>query len=78
MVASYIKILKSSANFTKFLEEPMKTYEWLFLFHDHLCLNNQYAAGDVVSSTRKFKIHGTGFKFFVSIFQKLEKIIIQN
>ena len=39
MAASYIKILKSYA----FLEEPIKAYEWLFLFHDHfLCLDNLY------------------------------------
>ena len=28
-------MLKSSAKFTTFLEEPMKALEWLLLFHDH-------------------------------------------
>ena len=60
-----------------FLEEPMKVCKWLLLFNDHFkCLDNLYAAGDVVASTRKIKIHGSEFKFFVSIFQKLEEIII--
>ena len=55
MVASYVTILKS-ANFTKLFGG---TYERLLLFHDQFCLDNQYAAGDVVPSTRKFKIHGS-------------------
>ena len=51
------------------LEEPMKAHEWLLLFHDHIqCLDNLYAAGDVVPKTRKIKIHGSEFKFFVLIF----------
>ena len=31
---------------------------------------NLYAAGDVISSVRKVKRHGSEFKFFVSILQK--------
>ena len=31
-------------------------------------LDNQCAAGDVVSSTTKIKIRGSKFKFFVSVF----------
>ena len=65
MVASYIKILKSSANFTNVFRG---TYE-----------SPQVAASsDVVPSTRKIKIPGSQFKFFVSIFQKLEEIIISH
>ena len=65
MVASYKKLLKTSANFTKFFSG---TYERLLLLHDHfLCLDKQYAADDIVAGTRKFKIHGSEFKFFVSI-----------
>ena len=53
----------------------MKDNQWLFLFHDHfLCLDNQYAAGDVVPSTRKIEIYGPEFKSFVSIFQKIQVI----
>ena len=55
----------------------MKTHEWLLLFHnDFYCLDSLYAAGNVVPSTRKFKINGAGFKLSVSIFRKLEEIII--
>ena len=54
----------------------MKAYEWLFLFHGcFYCLDNLYAADDVVPSKRKIKIHGSEFKFFVSIIRKLEIII---
>ena len=28
-----------------------ETYERLHLFHEHFCLDNQYAAGDLVPST---------------------------
>ena len=31
----------------------MKVDECLLLFHDHFCLDNLYAASDVVRSTRK-------------------------
>ena len=59
-----------------FLEEPVKAHELLFLFHDHFyCLDNPYAVGNVVLSTRKIKMHVSEFKFFVSIFQKIEVII---
>ena len=55
----------------------MKAHEWLLLFHDHFqCLDNLYAAGDVIPSTMKINKHGSQFKFFVSIFQKLEEMII--
>ena len=50
----------------------MNAHEWLLLFR----LDNLNAAGDVVSSTRKIKIHRSEFKFFVSIFRKLEETII--
>ena len=79
MVASYMKILcifiylykyinlpilKSSVNFKKFLEGPMKAHKWLLLFQNHfLYLDNQCAAGDVVPSTRKIKMRGSEFKF---------------
>ena len=60
----------------KFLEEPMKTHEWLLPFHDHFCLDNYCAAGDVVPSTTEIQIPGSEFKFFVSISQKFKVIII--
>ena len=41
-----------------------------------ICLDKLYAAGDIVSTTRKIKIIGSEFEFFVSIFGKLEEIII--
>ena len=77
MAASYIKIIKSYVNFTNIL---IGTYEcprmaasisWpLLMFRCSL------DAVDVVPSTRKVKMHGSEFKFFVSIFRKLEEIII--
>ena len=48
----------------------------LHIMKAHKCSDNLYAAGDVVPSTRKIKIHGSEFKFFVSIFRKLEETII--
>ena len=55
----------------------MKTHKWLLPFHDHFqYLDNLYIAGGVVPSTRKIRIHGSKFKFFVSIFQKLKEIIL--
>ena len=75
MAAVYIKILKSYANFTNVFRGTYES-QWLLLFHDHFyCLDNPYAAGDAVPSAREIKIHGSEFKFFVSIFRKLEKII---
>ena len=66
MVASCIKISKAFADLQFF----KGTYERLLLLGDHfLRLDNQYVAGDVVSSTSKFKIHGSEFNF-VSIFWK--------
>ena len=57
----------------------MKANEWLLLFHDHLyCLDSLYPAGNAVPSTRKIKIRGSEFKFFVLVFQNVDKIIIQN
>ena len=68
MVASYIKTSKSSANFTNVLEEPMKTYKWLLLFHEHfLCLDNQCTASDVAPCTREIRIPGSELNFFASI-----------
>ena len=59
MAASYIKTSKSSANFANVLEEPMKTYKWLLLFHEHfLCLDNQCTASDVAPCTREIRILG--------------------
>ena len=46
------------------------------LFHYHFCLDNYFAADDVVPSTRKIKIRGSEFKLFVSIFRKIKEIII--
>ena len=47
----------------------MKAHKWLLLFHDHFeCLANLYAVGDIVPSTKKIKIYGSGLKFFVSVF----------
>ena len=70
MVASYIKMLASSAYFTN-------------VFRGHYesprvdaSISLSLAADDVVPSTRKIKIRGSEFKFFVSIFRKLKKIII--
>ena len=40
------------------------------------CLDNLCAAGDVVPSTSEIKISESEFKFFASIFRKLEEIII--
>ena len=48
----------------------MEAQKWLLLFHDNFCLDNLYAAGDAVSSTRKTKIHGSEFKFFCLDFPK--------
>ena len=57
----------------------MKLHEWILLFHDHFqYLDNQFAASDVVPSAREIRIPGSEFKFFVSIFRKLEEIIIKN
>ena len=57
----------------------MKARELLLVFHGHFqCLDNQCAVVDVISSTREIKIPGPEFKFFVSVFQKLEEIIIKN
>ena len=51
----------------------MKAHEWLLLFQDHFqCLDNLYAAGDVVPRTKKIKIHSSEFKLFPLIFRKLE------
>ena len=41
-----------------------------------ICYNKLYVSGDVVPSKRKINIHGSEFKFFVSIFRTLEEIII--
>ena len=71
MVASYIKKLKSSTNFTKFFRE---TYDRLLLFHDHFKrLDNQNVAGDVVPSTRKCKIHGSEFDSLSRFSENLRK-----
>ena len=79
MAASYIKTSKSSANFANVLEEPMKTYKWLLLFHEHfLCLDNQCTASDVAPCTREIRIPGSDLTFFVSISGQLEEIIIKN
>ena len=43
---------------------------------DEECLDKLYAAGDLVPSTKKIEIRGSKFKFFVSIFHKLEEITI--
>ena len=64
MVASYINILKSSANFSNVFRG---TYE-----------NQRMVAANVVPSTSKIKIPGSEFKLIVSIFRKLEEIIISN
>ena len=57
----------------------MKAREWLLLFYEHFqCLDNLHVTSYVVSSTKKIKIHGSEFKFFVSITRKLEEITIQN
>ena len=66
MVASYIKILKSCANFINNVRGNYESPRYL---------DKQCAAGDVVSSTRKIRIRGSKFKFFVSIFRKFEEII---
>ena len=55
----------------------MKAHEWLLLFHDvSQCLDWHCAVGNLVPSTRKIRIRGSEFKFFVSIFRKNMKIII--
>ena len=72
MAASYINILKSYANFTNlFLKETSQ---------------NQRMAASIslpllwisvlVASTRKIKIHGSEFTFFVLTFRNFEEIII--
>ena len=70
MVASYIKMLASSAYFTN-------------VFRGHYesprvdaSISLSLAADDVVPSTRKIKIRGSEFKLFVSIFRKIKEIII--
>ena len=74
MVASYLKTLKSSVNFTNIsggtYEAPQMTAS--------ICLDNECVADDVVPSTREIRIRGSEFKFFVSDFRKLEEIIIKN
>ena len=55
----------------------MKAQDWLLLFYDHFsCLDNPDAAGGLVPSTRKIKILGSEFILIVSIFRKIEEIII--
>ena len=57
----------------------MKAYENLLLLQVHFWfLDNEYAAGDVVPSTRRIKIQGSEFKLVVLIFQNPEKIDIWN
>ena len=71
MVASYKKVLVSSANFTNVLRG---VYE-----NPSAAASISLSAGDVVPSTRKIKKRGSKFNFIVSIFPKLlYKIIIRN
>ena len=79
MVASYIKTLKSAANFTNVFRGTYEAKKWLLLFHDHfLCLDKQCGAGDIVPNTREIRTPESKFAFFVSIFQQLEEINIRN
>ena len=61
MVTSFTKTLKSCANFINVSSKEsmtMEAHEWSLRFHDHFeYVDNLCAAGGVVSSTRKIKIH---------------------
>ena len=62
VVTSYMKISKSFADFTEFFRRT----------------NERQAAGYLVVSTRKSKINGVEFIFFVSLFWKHEVLCMKS